>query len=75
MKSHIAQTSRGPVEYILLGSGPVVLLCHGTSSDCYSTQGFEALVQAGFSLLSPSRPGYGRTPSMQDGAVARPQRH
>ena len=62
MKSQIAQTSRGPVEYTILGSGPVILACHGTSQDCHSTQGLELLTQAGFCLLTPSRPGYGRTP-------------
>ncbi len=62
MKSQIGQTGRGPVEYILSGSGPVILACHGTSQDCHSTQGLELLTQAGFSLLTPSRPGYGHTP-------------
>jgi pimeloyl-ACP methyl ester carboxylesterase len=62
MKSQIAQTSRGPVEYTLVGSGPVVLACHGTSQDCHSTQELESLTKSGFSLLTPSRPGYGRTP-------------
>ena len=62
MKSQIAQTSKGPIEFTLLGSGPVILVCHGTSSNCHSTHAFESLVNAGFSLLTPSRPGYGRTP-------------
>jgi pimeloyl-ACP methyl ester carboxylesterase len=62
MKSQIAQTSRGPIEYTLLGEGPVVLVCHGTSSDCFSTELARPLVQAGFRVLTPSRPGYGRTP-------------
>ena len=62
MKSQIIQTRRGPIEYTLLGSGPVILACHGTSQDCQSTNGLEALTQAGFSLLIPSRPGYGCTP-------------
>jgi pimeloyl-ACP methyl ester carboxylesterase len=62
MKSQIAQTRKGPIEYTLLGSGPVVLACHGTSQDCHSTQGLELLTQAGVSLLTPSRPGYGHTP-------------
>ena len=62
MKSQIAQTRRGPIEYTLLGSGPVLLACHGTSQDCYSTNGLDELAKAGFSLLIPSRPGYGRTP-------------
>jgi pimeloyl-ACP methyl ester carboxylesterase len=40
----------------------VILACHGTSQDCHSTNGLETLTHAGFSLLTPSRPGYGRTP-------------
>jgi len=62
MISQIAQTSRGPIEYTLIGNGPVLLACHGTSANCYSTQVLESLTDAGFSLLTPSRPGYGRTP-------------
>jgi pimeloyl-ACP methyl ester carboxylesterase len=62
MKSQIAQTSKGPIEYTLLGSGPVVLVSHGTSSNCFSTDISVPLVKAGFSVLTPSRPGYGRTP-------------
>ena len=62
MNSHIAQTTKGPIEYTLLGSGPVVLVCHGTSSNCFSTDLTGPLVEAGFSVLTPSRPGYGRTP-------------
>ncbi len=62
MISQIAQTSRGPIEFTLSGNGPVVLVCHGTSENCHSTQAFKSLVNAGFSLLTPSRPGYGRTP-------------
>jgi pimeloyl-ACP methyl ester carboxylesterase len=62
MKSQIARTSRGPIEYTLLGDGPPVLVCHGTSSNCFSTELSKPLVEAGFRVLTPSRPGYGRTP-------------
>jgi pimeloyl-ACP methyl ester carboxylesterase len=62
MKSQMAQTSKGPIEYTLLGSGPMVLVCHGTSSNCFSTDVSVPLVEAGFGVLTPSRPGYGRTP-------------
>jgi pimeloyl-ACP methyl ester carboxylesterase len=62
MESQIAQTIKGPVEYTLLGSGPLVLVCHGTSSNCFSTELADPLIEAGFSVLTPSRPGYGRTP-------------
>lgn len=62
MESRIANTVKGPVEYRLLGNGPVILACHGTSSDCFSNDGYAPLLEAGFALLTPSRPGYGRTP-------------
>jgi len=62
MNSQIAHTPLGPIEYTLLGSGPVVLVCHGTSSNCFATAGSEPFVAAGLSVLTPSRPGYGRTP-------------
>lgn len=62
MKSQIVQTSSGSVEYVLLGSGPTVLICHGTSSNCFATELVQPLVEAGFSVLTPSRPGYGKTP-------------
>ena len=59
--SQLCHTPRGAVEYTLQGSGPVVLACHGTSSDCFSTCLVQPLLNAGFSVLTPSRPGYGRT--------------
>jgi pimeloyl-ACP methyl ester carboxylesterase len=62
MKSQLAQTAKGSIEYTLLGSGPTVLVCHGTSSNCFSISDTAPLVEAGFSVLTPSRPGYGRTP-------------
>jgi pimeloyl-ACP methyl ester carboxylesterase len=62
MNSHVNQIAKGPIEYTLLGSGPVILVCHGTSSNCFSTEISSLLVEAGFSVLTPSRPGYGRTP-------------
>jgi pimeloyl-ACP methyl ester carboxylesterase len=63
MKSQIAQTIKGPIEYILQGHGPVVLVCHGTSENCHSGHSLTPLLDAGFSLLTVSRPGYGRTSS------------
>jgi pimeloyl-ACP methyl ester carboxylesterase len=58
-ESRIANTSKGLIEYTLLGRGPVVLVCHGTSSNCFSVEGAAPLVEAGFTVLTPSRPGYG----------------
>lgn len=61
-ESKIARTAHGPIEYTWLGEGPVVLVCHGTSSNCFSNAGSGPLLEAGLSVLTPSRPGYGRTP-------------
>jgi pimeloyl-ACP methyl ester carboxylesterase len=63
MDSQIAQTNKGPVEYTMRGEGPIVLVCHGVSSNCFSTEITKPLNNASFSVLTPSRPGYGRTPS------------
>src|SRR5512138_654366 len=62
MNSEIARVPQGTIEYTLRGCGPVVLVCHGTSSDCFSTVMSEPLLAADFRVLVPSRPGYGRTP-------------
>jgi pimeloyl-ACP methyl ester carboxylesterase len=58
----VAQTRAGPIEYTLLGQGPVVLRLTGSMDDCQSSGGNEALLAAGFSILTPSRPGYSGTP-------------
>ena len=63
MRSQIAQTPSGPIEYTWEGQGPVLLVCHGTSENCYSGSSLTPLLDSGFSLLTVSRPGYGRTPS------------
>jgi len=56
--SLIAQTSAGPIEYQLVGdSGPVVLFLHGTPG------GYDQATSIPeFRVLTPSRPGYLRTP-------------
>jgi pimeloyl-ACP methyl ester carboxylesterase len=62
IQSSIANTACGTIEYTFQGKGPVVLVSHGTSSNCFSTDGSDSLLEAGFAVLIPSRPGYGRTP-------------
>ncbi|MDA1371679.1 MAG: alpha/beta hydrolase [Proteobacteria bacterium] len=56
--SQIADTSAGPIEYQIVGTqGPTVLVLHGTPG------GYDQAVSfAGMRVLSPSRPGYLRTP-------------
>ncbi len=58
----IAHTKAGLIEYTLLGRGPVVLRLTGSMDDSQSSGGNEDLLGAGFSILTPSRPGYGKTP-------------
>lgn len=70
MVSRTANTEKGSIEYTWLGNGYVILVCHGTSSNCFSHDGYDVLVKAGFSVLTPSRPGYGST-SLKVGTSAK----
>ncbi len=56
-------TALGPVELIRAGAGPAVLFVHGTpgGSDSSASMG-RFLLDAGFELVAPSRPGYLGTP-------------
>jgi pimeloyl-ACP methyl ester carboxylesterase len=60
--SQIVDTERGPVEFARRGTSPYVVLFHGGPGG--HDQGFAAdpLVEAGFGSITPSRPGYLRTP-------------
>lgn len=49
------------IEYSLVGEGEPVLVMHGGHSNCNEEFGYQALVKSGFSVITPSRPGYGRT--------------
>lgn len=61
--SEIAATSLGEVEYVLKGSGPVLLTLHGGPGGYdQSLLDMEMWINGGFSLLAISRPGYLRTP-------------
>lgn len=57
------KTYLGPVELIRAGSGPKVLFIHGTpgGSDSSLSMG-QFLIDAGFEIIAPSRPGYLGTP-------------
>jgi pimeloyl-ACP methyl ester carboxylesterase len=58
----VVETARGPVEFSRRGGSPNVVLFHGGPGG--HDQGFAAdpLVEAGFGNITPSRPGYLRTP-------------
>ena len=72
--STLVETARGPTEYAWVGSGPTVLLIHGGHSSYREELGVRGLLSAGFSVLIPSRPGYGRTP-LATGAAAETAAH
>ena len=63
MSIQIAHTSKGPIEYRLEGSGPVVLVLNGGHCSRDTRLSHEGLVFEGFSVLTPSRPGYDSTPA------------
>jgi pimeloyl-ACP methyl ester carboxylesterase len=59
----IAGTAKGPVEFAMAGRGPVILQLHGGASGYDQTLALSwDLHEAGFTVLTPSRPGYLRTP-------------
>jgi LPXTG-motif cell wall-anchored protein len=61
--SEIARTAKGPVEFACSGKGPVILQVHGGATGCDQTLALSwDFHEAGFTVLTPSRPGYLRTP-------------
>jgi len=65
-ESKIAKTKKGDVEYRFVGTGPVVLSLHGGlggwDQGIVIADDWLDISKNGFSVLSPSRPGYLRTP-------------
>src|SRR5699024_8718491 len=49
------------MEYSVIGDGEPVLMFHGGHSNCYEEFGVNPLVESGYSVIIPSRPGYGKT--------------
>ena len=49
------------LEYSIIGEGEPVFVLHGGHSNCNEEFGYKALVENGFSINTPSRPGYGGT--------------
>jgi pimeloyl-ACP methyl ester carboxylesterase len=71
----VAATTRGAIEYRREGEGPVVMVLNGGHCSRDTRLSHERLVSEGFSVLTPSRPGYDSTPdsvgrSVQDAADA-----
>jgi pimeloyl-ACP methyl ester carboxylesterase len=62
MGGQMAATAVGLMEYTQQGDGPTILLCHGAPGGYDQGNLLAPLTRVGFSLLTPSRPGYLGTP-------------
>ena len=63
MLTKVVETCCGPVEYSEDGTGDPVLYFHGTGVTGEVMLCVESpLIDAGFRMIVPNRPGYGRTP-------------
>src|SRR3990172_1280727 len=63
MLTNVVETSRGPIEYSEAGTGDPVLYFHGTGVTGDVMLSVESsMVEDGFRLIVPNRPGYGKTP-------------
>lgn len=63
LPTQIAQLRGGPVQYRLERRGPAtVVVFHGGHTHAGIALGENTYTGAGFSVLVPSRPGYGKTP-------------
>jgi pimeloyl-ACP methyl ester carboxylesterase len=69
MPQNIAKIIQGPIEYRLEGSGPTIVVLYGGHCSRDTRLSHEKLTEHGFSVLTPSRPGYDSTPS-EVGATA-----
>jgi pimeloyl-ACP methyl ester carboxylesterase len=61
--SEVAETAQGVIEFARAGTGPIILQVHGGASGYDQALALSwDLHEAGFTVLTPSRPGYLRTP-------------
>ncbi len=62
-ESHIIETDLGPIEYRMSGSGPAVLILHGSPGGYDMGVAFSKFINdQSFTYIAVSRPGYLRTP-------------
>ncbi|NOU98613.1 alpha/beta fold hydrolase [Paenibacillus planticolens] len=54
------------LEYSVIGKGRPILLFHGGHSSCNEEFGYQKLLASGYSIITPSRAGYGSTSRMTD---------
>lgn len=63
MQFNIAQTTKGSIEYRFDGDGQVIVVLYGGHCSRHTRLSHERLATVGYSVLTPSRPGYDQTPS------------
>lgn len=49
------------LEYSIIGEGEPIFIMHGGHSNCKEELGYKTLLENGFSIITPSRAGYGGT--------------
>ena len=69
MESKIIKTEVGTIEYTLVGKGKTILIIHGGNENCFVDIKQQHLIDDGYQVLVPSRPGYGNT-SIEFGRTA-----
>jgi pimeloyl-ACP methyl ester carboxylesterase len=62
MSYTLVDTNSGDVEYSSIGKGIPILFLHGGHSSCHETLCHKGFDLEKYQLITPSRPGYGRTP-------------
>ncbi|MBN1187417.1 MAG: alpha/beta hydrolase [Bacteroidales bacterium] len=72
MESKILKTDVGTIEYTLAGEGKTILIVHGGNDNCFSDVKQQHLIDDGYQILIPSRPGYSHT-SIEFGKTASEQ--
>jgi pimeloyl-ACP methyl ester carboxylesterase len=63
MPQNIAKTVKGRIEYRFEGNGPTIVVLNGGHCSRETRLSHERLIEHGFSVLTPSRPGYDSTPA------------
>jgi len=63
MSQRMTYTPMDPVEYRFEGNGPTIMVLNGGHCSRDTRLSHERLAEVGFSVLTPSRPGYDDTPS------------
>lgn len=62
----IFKSGETALEYSVIGKGFPVLLFHGGHSSCHEEFGYQRLLDDGYSIITPSRAGYGHSSPITD---------